>query len=453
MKHSNLLVGIAMMACVSLIECKSSSQSNVVKVDPVFEEVVLKIGNHEVTRYEFEKNYKIFQSMYRQQHRTTPDSIATKSWISEFIDKQYLLADAYAKGYDKDKFVVERTQSMTRLMISQPKGLLYQELVSKLGNDNFTIQDKQKAQKTKLEEEQKILMQHNEEVMKASEQKINGIILYKLANDLKQYNDVHHFNKDEFKTMLNDILISYQFNGDKRNVTVAQFMDYYNMLPAKYPIENAETIRYYLEGMVVDDYDYQEAEKLGITKKPEFILNKRNYANSLISNRYEKVELNYDTIITPNEFKTLYNKEKKKYIVPVKLVASLYYYTNRKDAFNALVAFSRRNNTPSIPPVTAKFADKHTIITVNTAIADTIKNALYSLRIGQVSRPIPVDNGYAVAIKESESGQRLKLQKELEPLFTQQIRNERLRLRKEQVIMSLKKKYKLQDHINYKNYL
>jgi hypothetical protein len=453
MKTLNLLFGLSLIACIGLIECKNHKESDSTKVDPVFTEIVLKVGSHQVTRYEFEKQYKIFQSMYRQQHHTTPDSNAIRSWIDEFKDKQYFLADAYAKGYDKDKFVVNRTESMVRFIISQPKGLLDQELLAGLQNDNFTVQDKQKALRAKEEDEKKILTQHNNEIIKSSSRKINGANLYNLANIIKPYKDLHHFDKENFRSVLNANLLSYQINGNDKTINVSAFMDYYNALPAKYPIEGVETIRYYLDGMVIDDYDYQEAEKLGITKKLQFLLDKKNYVNSLISNRYEKFELTYDTVITAKELQTLYAKQKGKYVVPEKVVASVYYFDNRRDAFNTLVAFSRKNDTTPVQPLNFTSEQKHITITANTAIPDTIKNALYNLSIGKPSRPITLSKGYAVAIKEKEAGKRLKTVQELTPLFTQQIRNLRLNIRRKQILMSLKNKYKLQDHINYSKYL
>ena len=453
MKTLKLFFGLTLISCTVLIECTNHKERNEVKVDPVFTEIVLKVGNHQVTRYEFEKQYKIFQSIYSQQHHTTPDSNALRSWIEDFKDKQYLLADAYAKGYDKDKFVITRTESMVRFMISQPKGLLDHQLVAGLQNDNFTVQDKQKALRAKEEEEKKILIRHNDEIIKSSGRKINGANLYNLVNILKAYKDLHHFDKENFKSVLNADLISYEISGAKKSIDVSAFMDYYNALPAKYPIESVETIRYYLDGIIVDDYDYQEAEKLGITKKPQFLLDRKNYINSLISSRYEKAELIYDTVVTAEEYQNKYAKQKEKYIVPEKVVASVYYFDNRRDAFNTLVALSRKNHNAPIQVSNFTLEQKHITVTANTAIADTIKNALYYLSIGKPSRPITLNKGYAIAIKEKEAGKRLKTVQELTALLTQQIRSMRLDVKRKQILMGLKNKFQLQDHIDYPKYL
>lgn len=454
MKTLNILLGLSLIGCTGLIECNNQNKNSITRVDPVYTDIVLKIGNHQVTRYEFEKHYKFFQSMYRQQYHTAPDRNAIRSWIDDFKDKQYFLADAYAKGYDKDKFVVNRTESMVRFMISQPKGLLDQELISNLQNDNFTVQDKQKALRDKDENEKKILINHNDEIIKSSRRKIDGANLYNLANVSKPYKDLHHFDKEDFKAILNADLLTYDVNGKEKLVNVSAFMDYYNSLPAKHPIEGVETIRYYLDGMVIDEYDYQEAKSLGVTEKPQFLLDKKNYINSLISGRYEKAEFLYDTVVTARDFQTLYAKQKEKYVVPATMVASLYYFNSRKDAFNTLVALSRKTNTTLVPqPADAYLVSKHITITANTAIPDTIKNALYNASVGQASRPIELNNGYAIAIKESQSGQRLKTQKELEPWFAKQIRNERLKVKSKQILTVLKNKFKLQDYINYKKYL
>ena len=452
MNKGKRLIYLGIICCIGFSRCKNASTNKLTITDPVYSTVVLQVGDLKLTQYEFEKNYNIFKSVYRQQHQNVPDSGAVKNWINEYIDNQYLLADAYAKGYDKDSFVVKRTESMARFMVSQPKGLLDQELVSGTKNDNFTSQNKQEALNVKLAEEKKLLNKHNNDILREAKVKINRVNLYSFANMLKPYKDLHIFQKSNFRPIVNTTLLLYKYDGENKLITVGNFMDYYNLLPARYPIESAETIRYYLEGMVIDDYDYKEAKDLGITEKPQFLLDKKNYANSLISKRYADKQLKYDTVIAVDELQALYNKQKNKYTAPAVMTASIYYFDIRKDAFNVLVGLSRKDKGIQFQPANVQDFKKHIKVTSNTNIADTIKNALYNLKIDQVSRPITLSSGYAIAIKETATGQRYKTLSEVKPVLTQQILNERLNLKQKQVVAQLKKIFRLNNHINYNKY-
>lgn len=63
--------------------------------DEVSDEIVLKVGSVEITKYEFEKNKKQFE-----QSNTQIGSKALKTWLNGFIERAYILADAYKKRYD-----------------------------------------------------------------------------------------------------------------------------------------------------------------------------------------------------------------------------------------------------------------------------------------------------------------------------------------------------------------
>ena len=59
------------------------------------DEIVLKIGKLEITKYEFEKEKNLIEH----------SNLNTKLWLNEYIDNAYLVADGYAKGYDTIEFI------------------------------------------------------------------------------------------------------------------------------------------------------------------------------------------------------------------------------------------------------------------------------------------------------------------------------------------------------------
>jgi hypothetical protein len=92
-------------------------------------EVVLTVGEVRITGYELEKNYNRFKDAFRQRHGRLPGKEETTTWIGEFIDRAWFLADAFEKGYFNDAEVDRAVESMAHLIIGQPGGLLEQKLV------------------------------------------------------------------------------------------------------------------------------------------------------------------------------------------------------------------------------------------------------------------------------------------------------------------------------------
>lgn len=455
MKPVSKLLCFAAMCCLLFTHCKDEKQSAATETNSLYTINVLTVGKQKLTQYEFEKNFKAFQGIYRQQHHTSPDSTAIRTWINDFVDQQYFLADAYAKGYNSHRLVKDRTESMARFIVSQPNGLLEQQIVGVNVNSNLTglSQNDTTVIRGADDKRKQIIASHNLKILKASQLKVNGLVLFKLSDMLKQYKDMHTFDKSRFGIMAKEMLMTYKIGDASKSITVNQFMDYYNLLPIRRPVGSYQTIRYYLESMVIDDYDYEEAEKSGITQQPQYLLDKHNYANSLIYKQYELHELAQDTTVKEEELQKLYFKQKPMYKVPAQIVASLYYFDNRIDAFNALLMIRKNIANTNYIPEKVKKISRHLTVTRTTPLADNLKNVLYSLQNGQLSRPVDLGNSDVIVIREASSGQRLKDFAEVRHLLVQQVRSERLAVKKQLVASRLKKLYPLKDNINYKTYL
>ncbi len=94
---------------------KSSPTTNYVS-----DEIVLKIGKFEVSRYEFEEHRK----RGRKQRLKSEDY---QQWLKEYIDENYLLTDAYAKEYDTLSDIIKTVDYASASMIGQVDGYLWQK--------------------------------------------------------------------------------------------------------------------------------------------------------------------------------------------------------------------------------------------------------------------------------------------------------------------------------------
>lgn len=97
---------------------------------PVSDRIVLTVGPVHITEYEVRKNYVRFQQEYKSSHGHLPGKDPVDDWVREFGDRTYILADAWDKGYFEKREVNHATESMARLIIGQPGGLLEKKLVA-----------------------------------------------------------------------------------------------------------------------------------------------------------------------------------------------------------------------------------------------------------------------------------------------------------------------------------
>jgi peptidyl-prolyl cis-trans isomerase C len=85
LKKVTLLALIAML----FVNCTSKKQKE------VSDEIVLKIGSFEITKYEFEKSKTEYENS-----KKNDKSLSINKWLKDYTDGAYLLADAYDKKFD-----------------------------------------------------------------------------------------------------------------------------------------------------------------------------------------------------------------------------------------------------------------------------------------------------------------------------------------------------------------
>jgi hypothetical protein len=94
--------------------------------------IVLRVGNVSLTGYELEKNLVLFKDTFRQKNGRLPNNTEIDQWVQTFIDRAYILADAYAKSYDTLPETHRWVSAMARFIISQSGGLLDDKLGGEL---------------------------------------------------------------------------------------------------------------------------------------------------------------------------------------------------------------------------------------------------------------------------------------------------------------------------------
>jgi len=109
---------ISAIVAVNQFACTSKNRG-----EEISDEIVLKVGPVEITKYEFECNKK---RLDQTQGKGTGYS---KKWLDDYIDETYLLADAYAKHYDMVDSVRKTITYTETEEIAQVDGYVWQKIV------------------------------------------------------------------------------------------------------------------------------------------------------------------------------------------------------------------------------------------------------------------------------------------------------------------------------------
>ena len=522
-----------------------SGKNNQVIIDTT---VVLSIGKVNITGYEFAKNLNMAKAQLSQNGEAMQQNVTLNTWKNDYINKIYLLADAYDKGYNENVHVDSIVNNAARFMVSQPHGLLdleksknyqvsaeelneaiersknsihieyikfkdrdqlmkklprgiapinanFEKLLStinlsdveykkdvlvwpfagywgkeneiydlkegetspilKINNGYYLIHVKTitrirspisqtNAMKARLQftYEQKASALYRDSVFRQAQPKVNNDTIAAFAQKIYHYNYLkgHNFRKADLSEILSKNIISYLSPArQNRFVTVANFIDNYNTLPFKADIKSPNDIVNSLYAMVVNDYAYTDALKLGITRQPQFLLDRNNFKNNIIFNLYTSDVLDDKTAVTDDEIVKAYNLNRSNYKQPVNVVVSLYYFNNRPDAVRA--NFNVKSDTMKFAGLIKK--DLHQTINYKTKMfPDELKRELFSMKNKGISKVFEWNGKFIVAAQEGEKGSRLRSLDEVRDLVIEEIKKQRVVSNQKTRLDELKRMYK-----------
>ena len=406
----------------TLLNCSNNKKS-----EEISEEIVLKIGNVEITKYEFERN----KSKY-----VTPQT-NYKSWLSDFIDNTYILTDAYEKKFDTIQILQKKLNYAALKMMGQVNGYLWNKVEEpklKISKDelqtayekrnkvyfieyirfssknemdsiiknnadieneiNFNLlvteikqkkiaeynsnqylwpfdnlnllknqiynlkQGQIKTEKTsegiyiihllkkenitqppfdkEIENIEPILKQiktiqiaenKQNEIFEKTKIKINNQIENKLLNETNKQN----ISNDNIKFM-NEPLMEYYLNNEKIIFTVNDYYDYRINDQFLGIINNKQSLTNALQDYVIEKYLFLEAEKLRITQQKNYLLDRKNYLNTLLKMHYENEEFYKPIKVTDSELIKYYTQNSAQYVESKISYVSVFIFKNLSTA-------------------------------------------------------------------------------------------------------------------------
>jgi hypothetical protein len=537
-------VVVAGLAC----SCSSRSQN---PDDEISEEVILKIGNMEITQYEFQKDFErgLGKNISKQNK---------EEWLKEFINNKYLIADALEKKYDTIADINNILEYASRTMMSKVDGYLWnavelpkmkitkEQIVGAYEKrkyifyldvlvfaNKFTMKQtlgkdttpdssaKFKSLVDRLDQNDKTVVFLNfssqwpydeglsefpdliynlkeDEVSKPVETN-NGIYIIHLLRkeEIKQkplkkelktiepilitarknqiafakQNEIHKNANIKINDAIVDsvsatisnltflsrpslskkIIMSYSINNLSKSLSVSAFIDYSTNNPLRFLVETKVDIYHTLDNIVMENYLFNEAEQLGVTKNRKYLLDKKHFLHGLIKTRYEMNEFSRKIIVPPAEIEAYYNTHKKQFTGAQTCVITVLTFKNESQAYNSLSLinslimqnkFDNLSDTSVIKGLIS-CEKKIKIDAHNKKFSKEIVDKIFSMPVNKVQDPIACQNKTIVIYKINEEGTRLIPLKEVESKINQQLFSEKFLSMRKIRLNELAAKYKI----------
>lgn len=550
---NNKTILLFLIVCL-LNSCRSKTE----KDDPV-----IMIGNMSYSQEEYNVLFNKYLKNKGVDNSKSISKVLIDDWQNEIVEHSFLLAAALETGVQNDKTIEEKVQNVSKQMILQKGGLLYQKSIlqniditnkeldeaikylgfeyqiecivfisedamgkvladdSIISNDKFyqlvelsnyntdisyqvlkwnwisgsfigarekicvlnegqislpikTVQGVvlvRVNQKNKIPDEYlklynkdklyKILIQAEEQVLaekldtklyNMSNLKINSEVADQLWNILKNYN-VTRIEEDIAWNILNENIITYECNSSKINVTVKEFIAYYNNLMIKKIISSKQLLYYYLKEIPWETQALKYAEDLGLTNDKYFLIEEKYFRDKTIVDEFIRRKYKKQLLVSEEDVKMQYTKDIQTYNRGEYAIVSLFYFESQKTAWDGYNEF-RKINWPATDSVLKKFTGlKKWQLNQKIHYKDNVLRQDISEKIFQIGEeyipPQKVGNNYLIILKKGIEGERFIPLAELGMHVKNEIFAKRYTTYRDNLIDSLKVKYNLR--VNFPN--
>lgn len=299
-----------------------SCSHNTENKSPANNKVALRVADVVITEYELEKNLKKFKDTYYDTAKVQAGEYEIKNWIQDFIDRAYFLADAYEKGHNKRSEVARGVESMEKLMISQPKGILEQFLIDKkLYIDEKEIKAAQERSRKKIKIEYLKFENLDSAVHFLGENKLNSKKKFNEAvgNSINHKNIIHNEETITWPFMIFWEHGEYLFTLRKGEITpILKFQHgYYIFYLKDIELSNEHTpndeiiqkLKLQKEKKIITEYRDEFNSSVNITFNLDVLYRFEEILSEIVP-LHEFKKQDFNEILSANAF-TFYLKEKR----------------------------------------------------------------------------------------------------------------------------------------------
>lgn len=302
-----------------------------------------------------------------------------------------------------------------------------------------------------LQKEAEVNLDYQNEVDSDTQIIYNTDLLSKFNLTLAKLVPLHEIDSRYFQEILQENIATFIVGKTETQRSIADFLDYYNYLPIKQEIRNTEQIAHLMRSWLHSEYAYGKAEEWGITKNPEFILDRENYQKSVIYDYYESERLKTLIKISDEEILDWYNINKSKYTKPEGVNVAIFSFDNQQNAGKGVLDIMHRRRDTTLLATLNGLQNIGWDINLGydkPTLPPNLMHRLLFMKNDQVLPPHELGGNYSVIVKNHDYGQRpISLYEAKEEIIRELEAIKMLEIKQEHLLL-LKNKYHCINNIS-----
>ncbi len=250
-------------------------------------------------------------------------------------------------------------------------------------------------------------------------------------------------------SLLSDTILNYTRNNQQEILLVSDFIDYCKHNPLIPIITSSAAMEETLKGFVLEQYIYLECVNLGITDSKEFLLDRKNYKNSLILETY--IRDNFFTEEIPlKELQEYYNSNKKNFTTCKECSACILTFKNINSALPHMFHLDQiatqggvKNQSDTLLMNLKSYQPNVTIDYTNKEYPPEIIEQLFTSGLNKRIGPLKMNNKAVVLVKTEETGQEVMPFEVAQEAIKKQLGISKMEKLKANKLQRLKKQYSI----------
>jgi|GEM_PF-3586248 len=276
-------------------------------------EIVLKVGEIEITRYLYEEQKARVTGRGGNKLPTSKNSFDEKKWRAEWINKLLFVCEAKKLGFSNHKEVIYATEVLSdHMLLNSAKGPYAKHLLANSNPSNVTqIKGKarHKAARKLFDEESKEILSNARIALESKTSDLFLSYVSKLSNKNKPL-PLPHSNLQQTP------IASYYGNEKKQTISVAEFVEKFNRTVIGRKLNSKPNLILEVQRIIIDSERKRRALNLKLDQDWAFNQSKTNFTNNTIYNIYERDLLSPSLKIDDQEVEKFYQAHRDSFSVP-----------------------------------------------------------------------------------------------------------------------------------------
>lgn len=308
----------------------------------------------------------------------------------------------------------------------------------------------------KFIEEQKLAARFDKKLYNAAKININNEAAENIWELIRLADKKHVFDPLIFKDYKDKIIVSYKVDSSIINISVSEFVEYYNNRMIKKAISTKGLLYYYLRDIAWEDHAVNYAYELGLNKDEEFVIERKLYKNRLIIKSLIKDRMKNELNITEDELQKRYEIDKERFNRGVYSKMSILYFSSLKNALSGR-KYLNENHSKKLDKITLNNAELNGLIKVefnkklhheSKELPDHVIDRIFQVGDNTILPPTKLnDSTYTVIIKEGKIGNRYIPYYSVKEILKNKLYNNKFKKAKSLLYEMLCKKYKVETHL------